>query len=109
MIPLRFCAKLVISQNSLSLKFVLLEMARDYLQDVEGVDVIGGIFSPVHEKYKKVECVVSPNEYRRNMSELALSSSDWIRLSEWEMQQSEWTQTHLVLRHHQVIAENCAL
>jgi nicotinamide mononucleotide adenylyltransferase len=35
------------------------------------------------------------------MLKLAISSSDWIKISEWETQQDEWTKTISVLEHHQ--------
>lgn len=93
----------------LMLKFAIfpVEVARDYLQDVENIDVIGGILSPAHQGYKKEQSVLISNEHRANMSRLALSTSDWIRLSEWEMEQPGWTQTHLVLHYYQVIVEDC--
>lgn len=37
------------------------------------------------------------------MLKLALRSSSWVKISEWETQQSGWTRTRLTLQHHQVI------
>lgn len=39
--------------------------------------------------------------HRLAMMKLALQSSSWIRLSEWECQQEEWTRTRNVLQYHQ--------
>lgn len=39
---------------------------------------------------------------RCEMVRQALGSSNWIRLSEWESRQDQWTRTRLVLQHHQV-------
>lgn len=64
--------------------------------------MIGGIISPTHELYKKPNVVLASNEHRRAMVKLALLSSDWIRLSDWEMKQSNFTPTVDVLRYHQV-------
>ena len=37
------------------------------------------------------------------MVKIALRTSDWIRLSDWETQREEWTRTRLTLQYHQVI------
>lgn len=36
------------------------------------------------------------------MLRLALQDSSWIRVSDWECHQEEWTRTRLVLQYHQV-------
>lgn len=35
------------------------------------------------------------------MAKIALKNSDWIRLSDWECQQEDWTRTRLTLQYHQ--------
>jgi len=77
----------------------MFELARDqiYLDDKD--EVIGGVVSPVHDEYKKQELVSS--NHRVAMVKLALQSSNWVRLSEWETQQKGWTRTRMVLQHHQ--------
>lgn len=62
--------------------------------------VIGGIVSPVHEAYGKKELI--PGTYRCEMLKLALKSSDWIQISDWECSQETWSRTRRVLQYHQV-------
>lgn len=64
-------------------------------------DVIGGIVSPVHDSYGKNSLV--PSKHRASMVKLALQTSEWIRMSDWEMQQDQWKRTRLTLQYHQVI------
>lgn len=78
------------------------EIARDHLHKTKQAEVIGGIISPVHELYKKPNTIILFNEHRHKMVDLALSSSTWIRQSDFEMNQSGWTPTDEVLRFHQV-------
>lgn len=62
-------------------------------------EVIGGIVSPVHDAYGKKGLVAQT--HRLEMVRLALKSSDWIRLSDWECRQSEWSRTRNTLQFHQ--------
>lgn len=39
---------------------------------------------------------------RLELLQLSTSDSDWIRVSDWEVIQSEWQCTVKVLQHHQV-------
>lgn len=78
------------------------EIARNHIENTEHVEVIGGIVSPVHELYKKPNVKLASNEHRMEMIRLSLLSSDWIRLSQWEMQQADFTPTTKVLQYHQV-------
>lgn len=39
---------------------------------------------------------------RIQMLRLALNSSSWVHVSEWETQQDEWTPTREVIQYHQV-------
>uniref|UniRef100_A0A1B6DWK1 Nicotinamide-nucleotide adenylyltransferase n=1 Tax=Clastoptera arizonana TaxID=38151 RepID=A0A1B6DWK1_9HEMI len=77
----------------------LFEIARDYLDQTGLFKVIGGIVSPVHDLYGKKDLL--PSTHRCSMLRLALNSSDWIYLSDWECKQEEWTRTKQVLQHHQ--------
>uniref|UniRef100_A0A1B6IT44 Nicotinamide-nucleotide adenylyltransferase n=2 Tax=Homalodisca liturata TaxID=320908 RepID=A0A1B6IT44_9HEMI len=77
----------------------MLEIARDYLDRTGQYKVIGGVMSPVHDKYGKKDLACSLD--RCEMLRLALNSSSWIRMSEWESRQDHWTRTRLVLQHHQ--------
>lgn len=62
-------------------------------------NVLGGIMSPVHDSYKKTGLVGA--SHRCHMIRLGLQSSDWIRLSDWEVKQAGWTRTRMCLQHHQ--------
>lgn len=64
--------------------------------------MIGGIVSPIHELYEKPNITLASNKHRLAMMKLALLSSDWIRLSDWETKQSNFTPTVELLRYHQV-------
>lgn len=78
------------------------EISRDHLQHC-GFVVAGGFVSPVHDSYPK-DTLISI-KHRVTMLKLALESSDWIKLSTWESEQSGWTETFNVLQYHQVIFE----
>jgi nicotinamide mononucleotide adenylyltransferase len=58
-----------------------------------------GIISPVHDAYGKKGLV--PQTHRLAMLKHALDSSEWIRLSDWECRQNEWTRTRNTLQFHQ--------
>lgn len=79
--------------------FRMFEIARDYFEQIGSASVVGGIISPVHDSYGKNGLVSA--SHRCNMIKIGLQSSDWIRLSEWETQQEEWTRTRLTLQYHQ--------
>lgn len=61
--------------------------------------VIGGIISPVHDSYGKAGLVASI--HRLAMLRLALDSTEWIKLSDWECQQESWSRTRTILQHFQ--------
>lgn len=79
--------------------FRMFEIARDHFEQMGSAHVVGGIVSPVHDSYGKSGLVAA--SHRCNMIKIGLQSSDWIRLSEWETQQEEWTRTRLTLQYHQ--------
>ncbi|XP_050996445.1 nicotinamide/nicotinic acid mononucleotide adenylyltransferase 3 [Acomys russatus] len=60
--------------------------------------VIEGIISPVNDSYGKKDLVAS--HHRVAMAQLALQTSDWIRVDPWESEQAQWMETVKVLRHH---------
>lgn len=62
-------------------------------------EVLGGIVSPVHDAYGKQGLVAQT--HRLEMVRLALKTSDWIRLSDWECKQNEWSRTRSTLQFHQ--------
>lgn len=77
----------------------MFELARDHLRSTCNFEVMEGIISPVSDAYQKTGLV--PAHHRCAMVNLALHSSDWIRLDAWESNQASWTETRRVLQHHQ--------
>lgn len=78
------------------------EIARDHFRDAKLGNVIGGIVSPVHNSYRKPNVQLVSDEHRCQMIKMTLLSSEWIRLSNWEIEQKNWTKTLEVLKYHQV-------
>ncbi|XP_043941200.1 nicotinamide/nicotinic acid mononucleotide adenylyltransferase 2 [Protopterus annectens] len=76
----------------------MFEKAREYLHKTGRFIVIGGIISPVHDSYGKPGLVTS--RHRLAMCQLAVQSSDWIRVDPWECYQDTWQTTCSVLEHH---------
>uniref|UniRef100_H3AD97 Nicotinamide-nucleotide adenylyltransferase n=1 Tax=Latimeria chalumnae TaxID=7897 RepID=H3AD97_LATCH len=78
----------------------LFELARDHLHhtDKGRYMVVEGIISPVSDKYSKKGLV--PAKHRVAMAQLALETSDWIRVDPWESEQQQWSETVKVLRQH---------
>lgn len=58
--------------------------------------VVGGIVSPVSDGYGKQGLVLA--QHRIAMAKLALQSSDWVTVDEWESQQADWTETVVTMR-----------
>lgn len=58
--------------------------------------VMEGIISPVSDKYGKKG--LASAQHRIAMAQLALETSDWIRVDQWESEQEKWTETIKVLR-----------
>ncbi|KPI93676.1 Nicotinamide mononucleotide adenylyltransferase 1 [Papilio xuthus] len=77
----------------------MFEIARDYMHNLGLGTIVGGIMSPVHDAYGKKDLVAA--QHRISMLQLALRTSGWIKVSEWETQQSGWTRTKLSLQYHQ--------
>lgn len=75
------------------------EIAKDHFTESGTHEVIGGILSPVHDAYKKKGLI--SQTHRLAMLKLALLTSDWIRTSDWECQQDDWTRTRNTLQYHQ--------
>ncbi|XP_068625644.1 nicotinamide/nicotinic acid mononucleotide adenylyltransferase 1 [Battus philenor] len=77
----------------------MFEIARDYIHSLGLGTIVGGIASPVHDAYGKKDLVAA--QHRISMLQLAVRSSGWIKVSEWETQQSGWTRTKVSLQYHQ--------
>ncbi|CAF91057.1 unnamed protein product, partial [Tetraodon nigroviridis] len=76
----------------------MFEKAREFLHQSGRFIVVGGIISPVHNFYGKPGLVSS--RHRLTMCQLAVQSSDWIRVDPWECYQDTWQTTCSVLEHH---------
>ncbi|KAM6948229.1 nicotinamide/nicotinic acid mononucleotide adenylyltransferase 3 [Aplochiton taeniatus] len=76
----------------------LFELARDHLQRTGRYKVLSGIVSPVSDGYGKQGLVLA--KHRITMAKLALQSSDWVTVDEWESQQPDWTETVVTMRYH---------
>lgn len=76
----------------------LFELARDHMHSTGKYKVLGGIVSPVSDSYGKQG--LAPAKHRIAMAKLALQTSDWIRVDEWESQQPDWTETVVTMRYH---------
>ncbi|XP_065371762.1 nicotinamide/nicotinic acid mononucleotide adenylyltransferase 3 isoform X2 [Calliphora vicina] len=84
--------------------FRMFEIAKDHFEMQGTHKVIGGIVSPTHDAYGKKG--LAPGKHRCSMVKLALQTSPWIRLSEWETQQDGWSRTQSVLQYHQNFMNN---
>ncbi|KAM9789833.1 nicotinamide/nicotinic acid mononucleotide adenylyltransferase 3 [Neosynchiropus ocellatus] len=76
----------------------LFELAKDHMQNTGQYQVVGGIVSPVSDGYGKRGLVQS--KHRVEMAKLALQSSTWVTVDDWESRQPDWTETVVTLRHH---------
>ena len=82
------------------LSLLVFEQARNYLQlETNQYDVIGGFLSPVHDSYGKKSLI--PQHHRERMCELAVQSSAWLSVQQWEMRQKGWTPTAETLCKYQ--------
>lgn len=59
--------------------------------------MVGGIVSPVSDGYGKQGLVLA--NHRIAMAKLALQSSNWVTVDEWESQQPDWTETVVTMRY----------
>nr|XP_061795865.1 nicotinamide/nicotinic acid mononucleotide adenylyltransferase 3-like [Nerophis lumbriciformis] len=76
----------------------LFELARDHMHSTGHYQVVGGIVSPVSDSYGKQGLVLA--KHRIAMAKLALQSSNWVKVDEWESQQPDWTETVVTMRYH---------
>ncbi|XP_041848234.1 uncharacterized protein nmnat3 [Melanotaenia boesemani] len=76
----------------------LFELARDHMHSTGQYQVVGGIVSPVSDGYGKQGLVLA--KHRIAMAKLALKSSNWVTVDEWESQQPDWTETVVAMRYH---------
>ncbi|XP_040911114.1 uncharacterized protein LOC121193061 [Toxotes jaculatrix] len=76
----------------------LFELARDHMHSTGQYQVVGGIVSPVSDGYGKQGLVHA--KHRIAMAQLALQSSNWVTVDEWESRQPDWTETVVTMRYH---------
>ncbi|XP_077296928.1 nicotinamide mononucleotide adenylyltransferase isoform X2 [Arctopsyche grandis] len=76
----------------------MFEIAKNHFESLGTHKVIGGIVSPVHDAYGKKDLISA--SHRCAMLKLALRTSDWIKVSEWEVNQEGWTKTRYSLQYH---------
>ncbi|XP_018962868.2 nicotinamide/nicotinic acid mononucleotide adenylyltransferase 3 [Cyprinus carpio] len=76
----------------------LFELARDHMHQTGLYHVVGGIVSPVGDDYGKRGLVAS--KHRLAMARLALQSSDWVSVDDWESKLEDWTETVVTMRYH---------
>uniref|UniRef100_A0A3P9JQJ5 Nicotinamide nucleotide adenylyltransferase 3 n=2 Tax=Oryzias TaxID=8089 RepID=A0A3P9JQJ5_ORYLA len=74
----------------------LFELARDHLHATGQYQVVGGIVSPVSDGYGKQGLALA--KHRIAMAKLALGTSSWVTVDEWESQQPDWTETVETMR-----------
>ncbi|KAL5471043.1 hypothetical protein EMCRGX_G029117 [Ephydatia muelleri] len=77
----------------------MFERARDILQQTGKYKVEGGIISPVHDAYGKKG--LAEAKHRVAMCDLAVQTSEWIRVDHWESQQDGWKRTRETLAYLQ--------
>ncbi|XP_030629487.1 nicotinamide/nicotinic acid mononucleotide adenylyltransferase 3 [Chanos chanos] len=76
----------------------LFELARDHMHQTGQYQVIGGIVSPVSDRYGKQGLALA--KHRLAMARMALQNSDWVIVDDWESQQPDWTETLVTMRYH---------
>ncbi|KAK7070777.1 Nicotinamide/nicotinic acid mononucleotide adenylyltransferase 1 [Halocaridina rubra] len=82
----------------------MFEIAKDFLHRTTNYNVVAGLMSPVHDKYGK-EGLASAGD-RIQMLRLALNSSSWVHVSEWETTQDDWTPTREAVQYHQELVDS---
>jgi len=78
----------------------MFELAKDRLHD-DGYQVLGGVISPVNDGYKVHKPTLLSSSHRLSMVNLAIQDYNFVRISEFEIEQSDWSRTKPVLEHHQ--------
>lgn len=76
----------------------LFELARDHMHLTGQYQVVGGIISPVGDAYGKQGLVSA--KHRVAMAKIALQTSDWVSVDDWESHQPDWTETVVSMRYH---------
>uniref|UniRef100_A0AAY4BMM6 Nicotinamide-nucleotide adenylyltransferase n=1 Tax=Denticeps clupeoides TaxID=299321 RepID=A0AAY4BMM6_9TELE len=77
----------------------LFELARGHMHQTGQYEVVGGIVSPVSDSYGKQGLALA--KHRVTMAQLALRTSDWVTVDDWESQQPDWTETVMAMRYRE--------
>ncbi|GJQ10554.1 hypothetical protein GpartN1_g2839.t1 [Galdieria partita] len=75
---------------------ILMESAYNFAH-YNGLQVLGGYLSPVHDSYGKEGLITS--RQRLEMCRLAVEDSTWLMVDDWECCRSEYSPTFLVMEH----------
>lgn len=81
----------------------LFELARDYFREKEPGAKVIGIISPTNDKYDKPTLI--PATHRLEMARRSVQGSDWIKVSDWEVNQDAWTPTRQVMDRYSGIVK----
>ena len=82
----------------------MFELAKDYLNDrFPKSTVKSGFLSPVGDGYGKPELV--NGKHRKEMCRMAISTSSWIEVKTWELDQKEWKPTAEVLTNYETLIQ----
>eukprot|EP00095_Tigriopus_kingsejongensis_P005825 maker-scaffold425_size175135-snap-gene-0.44 protein:Tk05825 transcript:maker-scaffold425_size175135-snap-gene-0.44-mRNA-1 annotation:"nicotinamide mononucleotide adenylyltransferase 1" len=86
----------------------MFELAKEHLESLKYRPhrVLGGVLSPAHDKYGKQGLV--SGQHRGSMLQAAVESHPFIRVSQWELEQAEWTRTRRVLDSYQAMVDTYA-
>lgn len=76
---------------------ILKEIAKRTLINKTQCNVIGGLISPVSERYEKPGLL--PGQVRVELCRLGCEESDWIDVDDWESKQTKWVRTYETLQN----------
>ncbi|XP_023337682.1 nicotinamide/nicotinic acid mononucleotide adenylyltransferase 2 isoform X2 [Eurytemora carolleeae] len=86
----------------------MFELARDYFRKEYPTSiVVGGVISPTHDSYQKKSLIHS--SHRLEMSRRSTICSSWIKVSDWEARQNEWTRTRMVMDNYSDIVQTSSV
>merc|ERR1712228_283665 len=78
----------------------IMEEAKDCLESTADFEVIGGILSPVNDKYGKIykqSLQAANGRHRMEMCQRATSDSQWIGVTDYEISLNEWSRVAVIL------------
>ena len=89
-----------------------LYIARKYLEERAGLEVLGGLVSPHHatevrSRFRTTACEIVPPRHRLAMARLAAGESTWVTVDPWEVTRRRVMDYLSVLDHVRHLAEAC--